>query len=194
MIQTLEALPPPRQRLLALLLLLLLLLSLYLLLVQPYLDLLAREQVRISALLKQRERLIAKIAQEHFWQQEERKLKAHLEQSPIFLEGGTPSVAVANLQERLRKLVETAGGELLSLQTLPERPEEGLVWVGVSMRLRLSTRSLKQLLYTIETSRPLLLVERLEIVPDRGYFDRKTRRYHPLDKLQVTLQVSGVTG
>lgn len=192
MIETLETLPPARRRLLALVLLLLTLLSLSFLVIDPYLQFRKKQQAEIETLLHQRQHLIDHIAQYPYWQAQDAALKERFGRRPLYFEGRTPAVAAAALQERLRKMVEDNGGQVLSIQTLtlsPE-PEEELDRIGVSLRLRLTTRALFKLLNQIERASPHLWVEHLGISPGRGYYDRKTRHYKPLNQLQVTLQIS----
>jgi general secretion pathway protein M len=49
---------------------------------------------------------------------------------------------------------------------------------------------LRSVLYEIETSKPLILVEQLDIRPARGKRNRKTRKVEVTGKLNINFQVA----
>ena len=49
---------------------------------------------------------------------------------------------------------------------------------------------LRSILYEIEMSKPLMIVEELDIRPVRGRRNRKTRKIEPSNKMNVNFQVA----
>lgn len=115
--------------------------------------------------------------------------------SELQLVADTPALAAAQVQRRLGDLAELEGLGVLSVQTMPTAEIEGLRRVAVRAELTGSIAGLASLLHEIESGRPMLFVERLEIRarppdagglrlgPPRGDGDR--------DALMVRLDVSG---
>lgn len=79
-----------------------------------------------------------------------------------FLAEQTPALAAAHLQQVLSALIAEAGGVLLSSQVLPDNAEDSLFpAVTVKATLNGNTETLHQLLYRIETHRPVLIPDNL---------------------------------
>ena len=95
----------------------------------------------------------------------------------------SPSIAGANLQERLKKLVAQSGGDLNSTRVLSAGELEGFATISVNARMRLSNDSLRQILYDLEAGIPHLLVESIHIA---GLGARAN------DNLDVTMTISGL--
>ena len=91
-------------------------------------------------------------------------LKARLAGARTHLAEDSPALAAAGLQSRLKKLVEEHGGELKSVQALPERDEDGgLRRVTVRVALICSVQGLRGILHAIETGSPFLFVDNLDL-------------------------------
>ena len=80
-----------------------------------------------------------------------------------YLPQTAPALAAAELQERIRAVVEAAGGTLRSTQALPPVEEGRAVKVAVSVTLSGDTANLQKILYDLESQTPLLFVDNLEI-------------------------------
>lgn len=80
-----------------------------------------------------------------------------------FLPPASPALAAADLQQRVKNLVEGAGGNLLSVQVLPAVEENGVVRVTVSVTLQGDMGALQKILYGLESQVPLLFVDHLEV-------------------------------
>jgi general secretion pathway protein M len=50
---------------------------------------------------------------------------------------------------------------------------------------------LRSILYDVETSQPLMIVDEIDIRPVRGRRNRKTRKIEPTNMLNINFQVSG---
>ncbi|RUQ32994.1 MAG: general secretion pathway protein [Candidatus Competibacteraceae bacterium] len=94
-----------------------------------------------------------------------------------YLPQTAPALAAAELQQRVRSVVEAAGGALRSTQALPPVEEGGAVKVAVSVMLTGDTDHLQKILYDLESQTPLLFVDNLEISA------RETRQRLPNGRL-----------
>ena len=80
-----------------------------------------------------------------------------------FLPPAPPALAAADLQQRVKSLVEGAEGTLLSIQALPVVEEGGMVRVAVSAVLQGNVDALQKVLHSLESQVPLLFVDNLEV-------------------------------
>lgn len=119
-----------------------------------------------------------------YWNAQAEKIRARTEDEGQFLEGATPALAAAELQARLKQLTEDAGGTLSSTQASAPREEEGFTRVGVRANMTGTINTLREVLHTVESSRPYLLVSTLNINVDRG------RQAQP-GQLRVDVEIYG---
>ncbi|BCX82425.1 general secretion pathway protein M [Methylomarinovum caldicuralii] len=179
------------QRVLAVLLLLLPLVLLYGLVIAPYLKILVDNRERIEDLRFQLQRLQRTAAKAPLWEQQLQALQQDPATRRHYLQGATPALASAELQKRLGEIVRAAGGELTSTQVLGTKEEDGFTRISVRARFTVSSRQLQEILQEIEANPPYLLVDRLTVRPIRVRRDPKTRKFIPVDKLNVDLTVYG---
>ena len=161
---TIAAAPGWGQRLGALALLLLVVVSTLYLVVDHvlvaryrfYLERLEQQQGRLEQLERMAasrepiQQLIAKI-------QQDRNITAQ------YLPQSAPPLAAADLQQRVKAVVEAAGGTLRSTQALPPVEEENAVKVAVNATVSGDTESLQKILYDLESQTPLLFVDDLNV-------------------------------
>jgi len=83
--------------------------------------------------------------------------------SGVFLDGATPALAAAGLQDRVSQLAGQAEGEVRSVQSLKPEPGDGVTRIAVKAQVTGDVRALHALLYALETGRPLVFVEGLEV-------------------------------
>jgi len=90
-----------------------------------------------------------------------------------FLAGAEDPIIVAELQTRLSSLIAARAGELNSAQSLQVRAKDGLDYLGLRLQFRAEMKSVQEILHAIESTRPLLFVERAALrLDDRGVADR----------------------
>jgi general secretion pathway protein M len=138
---------------------------------------------RYRALAQQRPLLADRLAE-----QEERAATA-----AGYLEGPSDALAAAQLQDRVKSVVETAGGELRSTQILPAQPLEGdLGFRRTTIRVQIvvSVEGLAAILYELETGQPYLLIDDVTVRQERV---RRRRRSEPESEpmLDVNLELFG---
>ena len=105
---------------------------------------------RMAASREPVQQLIAKI-------QQDRNITAQ------YLSQSAPPLAAADLQQRVKTVVEAAGGTLRSTQALPPVEEGNAVKVAVNATVSGDTEILQKILYDLESQTPLLFVDNLEV-------------------------------
>lgn len=83
-----------------------------------------------------------------------------------YLAGPSAALAAAQLQDRVKTVVESAGGELLSAQVLPAAQVEGNPRVhraALKVQFAVTIDGLATTLYELETGQPYLIVNALSI-------------------------------
>lgn len=118
------------------------------------------------------------------------QIKASYQSQGYFSNQGTVALASADLQQVIKNAIASAGGELTSTQVLPSKNEGEFTLIAVKVRMSGDIEALRTVLYRIETSVPLLLIDELDIRPQRGRRNRKTRQIEPSNQLNVSFQVS----
>lgn len=100
------------------------------------------------------------------------------------------ALAAAALQERVKTVVQRSGGDLTSTQVLPAEEEgQGFRRVTVNVRMAVSTPSLQEVFYELESTLPYLLVDEVVILSRAS---RRRRAVAPgTDMLDVRFNLSG---
>jgi len=185
-----RSLPPAARRALALLILLGAVGLVYLIAVQPLLDdyRATRESIadgeaalsrfrRVAAELPQRRAALAALRQRQA-------------ASEGFLQGTNEALVAAQIQNRIKSLVEQAQGELKSTQVLPVQEEGKYRRITLRAQMTLDTAAAERVLYAIETASPLLFVDNLDMRAHIGG-DRRRERANPDPPLDMRLDVYG---
>jgi general secretion pathway protein M len=79
------------------------------------------------------------------------------------VDGATAALAAANLQGEVKKVVERHRGESRSVQSLPAVAADGFEKVTIRYDLAVPMSALGALLYDIESERPYLFIDALDI-------------------------------
>jgi len=120
---------------------------------------------------------------------------ARIENDPAlgsyYLPGQTDNLAAAELQNQLKQMVEGSGGTLVSSQLLPSADKGEVHAVSVSLRLNCSTDELFDILYKIESARPLLFVDTLSVREQRRRRRRGGQQEDTVGDLSVRIDVYG---
>jgi hypothetical protein len=88
-----------------------------------------------------------------------------LTQAVDYLPKAEPAMAAAEVQANLGQLAERSGAVVRSTLTLPTKAEDGFTAVGFQLSVTGSMRSIRAILYEIETGHPRLVIDRLTIAP-----------------------------
>lgn len=98
------------------------------------------------------------------------------------------AAVAARLQQNIRQLLDEAGLSVSNSQVLPVREVELFDYIGLKLTVTGNVDSLDAGLATLLSHRPLLLVESLEIWPNRSN-RRKKKDEQELQSLSATLQL-----
>ena len=91
------------------------------------------------------------------------RLKAHQASAVGFMQSSNPSLAAAELQNRIKSSVEAARGELRSTQILPSRDEGAFRRISIRGQIAVNTAALQRVFYDLESATPFLLLDNVEI-------------------------------
>ena len=110
------------------------------------------------------------------------------ETQEYFNRQATDALASADMQEFIKKTIVEAGGQLSSTQALPVINKENFKRITVSVRMTGSSQVLRAVLYKIETSEPLIIINQFDIRPMRGARNPVTRQMEPSNELNINFQ------
>ena len=116
-------------------------------------------------------------------------------QQNAYLAGDTPALAAVALQERVTRVVNDVGAELTSTRILPEQPQDGLTEIGIQVELKTDTVALRSILLEIETGRPRLFIDALDVTRttamDMIYLEDPTATVESPTLLNIRMRISG---
>ncbi len=108
--------------------------------------------------------------------------------SSAWLKGESEALTAAGLQGLLARLAAANRVRFHSTRALPPRESDGARLIGVSVQFKADIEQLRGLLFRIESSRPFLLVEGLQVRPVSPFSQRDAELNGVLD---VRLNVYG---
>lgn len=91
------------------------------------------------------------------------RLKEHQASAVGFMQGSNPSLAAADLQNRIKSSVEAARGELRSTQILPARDEGAFRRISIRGQIAVNMAALQRVFYDLESATPFLFLDNVEI-------------------------------
>lgn len=119
------------------------------------------------------------------------QLKEQHDSQGYVTESDTEALASAELQQFIKTTVSDAGGQLASTQVLPSKTENGFLTITVKVRMSGDIEMLRNVLYQIETSVPIMIVDQLDVNPVRGARNRLTHKIEGSNQLNANFQVVG---
>ncbi|WP_262964732.1 type II secretion system protein GspM [Methylobacter psychrophilus] len=115
-------------------------------------------------------------------------IKQQQEKQGYFNSQNTDALASAEMQEFIKKAIVDAGGQLSSTQALPVNNKDKFNRITVRVRMTGNSEVLRAVLYKIETSTPLIIIDQIDIRPMRGIRNRITRQIESSNELNVNFQ------
>jgi Tfp pilus assembly protein PilO len=152
-----------RGQALALALALAVLAALYLIVAAPLLGLFAQRQETIEARRMLLPRLQAVAAELPALRARVARLRAEQRTRQLTLDGATDAIASANLESRIDALARSAGATIGSTESLPAEPRGPYRRIGLRLVLTGRYEALINLLAKLETVRPPLVVDNLQL-------------------------------
>ena len=116
------------------------------------------------------------------------KIKQQHDKQGYFNSQATDALASAEMQEFIKKAIVDAGGQLSSTQALPVSNKDKFSRITVRVRMTASSEALRKVLYKIETSTPLIIIDQIDIRPMRGTRNRVTRQIEASNELNINFQ------
>lgn len=90
-------------------------------------------------------------------------LQRQLDTSGVYLAGENESLAAAEMQRRVKEAIKQGGGQVRSIQNLPTKVEDEFTRVSARVQFTGTISALQHVLHTIESVRPILFVENMDI-------------------------------
>lgn len=118
------------------------------------------------------------------------RLQDDLSKRAGFLQGSSSELISAALQDRLKRLTTRAGATLNSTQALTAEAESGFGKVRLRVNMTAEIDAIQGILHDLESSRPLLFVDNLEL---RTVSLRSGRGGQAIAPLQVRFDLYGFT-
>jgi general secretion pathway protein M len=106
------------------------------------------------------------------------------------LGGGSTAVAGAQLQDLIKRHVAEGGGTFVSAQSLPAEDEASFERIGLRVQFTTTVEGLVRSMHAIESGRPLLIVENLDVRARAVRKGEEFDRTRPV-VLAVTVDVAG---
>ncbi len=112
-------------------------------------------------------RLQQVVAEKQPLEQRLQKLTRYRQLQTYLLRDGSPTLAATRMQDRVRQVVTGNGGRLTSTHILNDSREQSFSKVAIRVQLSGRMETLEQVLYTLETTTPLLFIDNLQITSRR---------------------------
>lgn len=106
-----------------------------------------------------------------------------------FLEGGSIELVAAEVQNRVKTLIDAHGASLKSMQALAPEEVGGFRKVTVRVNMTGDTRALQKIFYAVETANPYLFVDNVDVRSRRPQVRRGQASGE--SDLQIRFDVSG---
>lgn len=110
---------------------------------------------------------------------------AKRDSNKLYLKSASPTLASAELQGLLTKIIEANQGKVLSSQVVPQKDDAKTQngKVSVSVQLGAATTPFQVILYTLETNEPHLFIDQISITSNQG------RTYRPIPGVQPEFSI-----
>ena len=115
-------------------------------------------------------------------------IKGQHDEQGYFNSQETDALASADMQNFIKKTIVDAGGQLSSTQAIPVSVKDGFSRITVRVRMTGNSEVLRAVLYKIETSTPLIIIDQIDIRPMRGKRNMTTHKIEPSNDLNVNFQ------
>jgi general secretion pathway protein M len=109
----------------------------------------------------------------------------------FFLASNEPALASAELQRRVKLVIEQSGGTIVSSQMMGEKNHQGVDQVVLRVQMRCGVEELQKVLHTLEAQSPVLLLDNILVAarPAGGIIPGKDKTSQ--QQLDVRFDVAG---
>jgi general secretion pathway protein M len=117
-------------------------------------------------------------------------LNQEVQNASYYIDAGTPALAAAALQRRVKQVVDGVGGKLTSTQNLPPQQDGNAQRVSIRVRMSGDVGVLMRVLHALEGEPPLLFVDNLSIRNKRTRRRVRRRRTPVQPEKSYSLDIS----
>jgi len=118
----------------------------------------------------------------------EQLLHENLDHKEDFLEEKQHTLAAADLQQYLKKVIESHAGNLVSTQPITDINKKPFPKVTIKIHMRGNINALQKTLYQLESSRPQLFID--NVIIQRRNPTGRGKQLH-IDQLDIRFDVNG---
>ena len=109
------------------------------------------QNLRFNKLVSQRDNIKKQLTQ----------LRNQQKNTTGFLEDKPESLAAADLQNLIKNLIESKGGNLISIQVVQHESNTVFPDVRIRIQMRAGTQALQEIIYALESGQPTLLLDNI---------------------------------
>lgn len=173
------SLPQLASRLAAIALLIVILVAVYLFVINPVVAAYRTADEEIEQARELLERYQVMALNKSVLRQRLNEVYARQSDTGVYLTGATDALAAAELQTRVRQGVVEFGGQLRSTQNLPAKVDRDFRRVAVRVQLTANLSSLHHLLFRLESEKPFVFVDSLDVRNRRGTRRQALENFDP---------------
>jgi general secretion pathway protein M len=184
-----------QQSLLALGILVAVLLLFYVVIIMPVLEKRSAFHEKLDELQLQNTHFANLISQRGLIMEDLARLRQEQTSMPEFLEDKTEALAAADLQNKVKTIIESHDGNLISTQVLQRENSGTFPEIRISIHVSASLEKLRNVIYTLESGTPTLLIDNLNM---QKRYTSMARRSGPMpgaeaveDLIEARLEVIG---
>ncbi len=107
-----------------------------------------------------------------------------------YLEAKSATLAAAQLQNRVKRIVTRHGGSIRSLQTLPAQIEGDLERVSIRIEMAARIDQLQKIFHAFETGQTYLFLDDVNVRVQRTSRARRRRKEKPVDKRLLSIRLN----
>lgn len=154
--------------------------------IMPITNVFYENQDEIETLTSQLERYNNKIASRESVIEQTTLMQDKIKNAAIFSTQSSIPLALADMQQKIKTAISQAKGEIISTQNIAQKQTEEVTKIGINVRFSGRVETLKNILYELESSKPIIIVETIKITGVRGLPNIVTRNIDPIDKVDVS--------
>ncbi len=142
----------------------------------PWLQQITQRQTRVEMLQRQLVGNRALLANEGVIDEELARLGLLSGEQALLFASSKPALAAADLREFMGEIVADSGGQLISVQEYEAVNLPGTRAIGLRAHLTGEAQNLSDILYALESARPMVFVDSLTVAASRRSSARNNRR------------------
>ena len=140
---------------------------------------------KIATLQNQMQRYATKAVSRESVIKQTAALKSNIMGSGIVNTQKSIPLVLADMQEKIKSAIITAGAELNSTQYMSQKSADGLIKLGISTSFSGKMEHLKNILYALESAKPYMIIEKIKIYGSGNERSSATGKIDAANKIYV---------